>query len=153
MSELTETEIINQEKFETGERFQFIALSSSWKNQRRKRRQLAREQQQKQQEQQQQTDKNQQANQDDEKEKSNSGTDNIVEKKRRLDETHEAGHIAELVKSSESPPVLHIEFNIQSKTVSDLKAIVVIEIAYLNGTLGLNGVYEILQFIQNKWSQ
>lgn len=148
MGDLTETRITNQEKIETGERFQFVALSSSWKNQRRKRRQLAREQQQKQQE---QTDKNQQADQQDQQEPSNSGTDNIGEKRRRLDDEN---HEAELVNCSESPPpVLHIEFSIQSKTVSDLKAIVVIEIAYLNGTLGLNGVYEILQYIQNKWSQ
>lgn len=148
MGELTETEIKNQEKVETGERFQFVALSSSWKNQRRKRRQLAREQQQKEQEQQQQTEKDQPADQSGGQESSNSGKDNGGEKRRRLD------HEAELVKSSESPsPVLHVEFSIQSKTVSDLKAIVVIEIAYLNGTLGLNGVYEILQYIQNKWSQ
>lgn len=78
--------------------------------------------------------------------------DLVAEKRVRLDVTHGAGYIAELVKSSDTPPVLHVEFKIQSKTVSDLKAIVEIQIAYLNGTLGLNGVYEILQYIQNKWS-
>lgn len=146
LSELTETEIINPEKIETGERFQFVALSSSWKNQRRKRRQLAREQEQ----QQQQTVESQPDNE--KEEPSNSVADDIVEKRRRLDENREIGHIMDVIKSSETPPVLHIEFNIQSKTVSDLKAMVEIQIAYLNGTSGLNGVYEILQYIQNKWS-
>lgn len=147
MSELTETELTNQETFETGERFQFVAFSSSWKNQRRKRRQLAREQQRKQL---QSTDEDRV---NEKGQQSNSGTGDVAEKRRRLDENQEAGsNITELVESDESPPVLHVEFSIQSKTVSDLKAIVVIDIAYLNGTLGLNGVYEILQYIQNKWS-
>lgn len=145
MSELTETEITNQEKLETGERFQFVALSSSWKNQRRKRRQLAREQQQQEQQ--------QQAIADVEKEQPTEETDSIVEKRRRLDENRETGHIMDVIKASESPPVLHIEFSIQSKTISDIKAMVEIQITYLNGTSGLNGVYEILQYIQNKWSQ
>lgn len=131
---------------ETGERFQFSALSSSWKNQRRKRRQIAREQQ--------QADQSQQTVQNDDKGDSTSElADEIVEKRRRLDENRDAGHIMEVIKCSESPPVLHIEFSILSKTISDLKAIVEIQIAFLNGTSGLNGVYELLQYIQNKWSK
>lgn len=136
MNGLTETEIINHERYASGERFQFVALSSTWKNQRRKRRQLAREQQ--------QADESQQTNRDDE---------SIAEKRRRLDENRAAGSVMETIKSSESPPLLHIEFDVSSKTVNDLKAIVEIQIAFLNGTSGLNGVYEILQYIQNKWTQ
>lgn len=73
------------------------------------------------------------------------------EKRRRLDENRETGSVMDVIKTGESPPLLHIEFSITSRTVNDLKAIVEIQIAYLNGTSGLNGVYEILQYIQNKW--
>lgn len=149
MNGLTQTEIIHQENIENGERFQFVALSSSWKNQRRKRRQLAREQQQ-----QETTDKTQQAICDDDKTQAHAAVENsIAEKRRRLDENPETGStsVMDVIKSSESPPLLHIEFGVLSKTVNDLKAIVEIQIAFLNGTAGLNGVYEILQYIQNKW--
>lgn len=58
-----------------------------------------------------------------------------------------------VAENSDSPPLLHIEVSVQSKTVSELKAIVEIKLTYLNGTSGLNGAYELSQYIQNKWSQ
>lgn len=139
LGELSETEITYHERIECGERFQFIALSSSWKNQRRKRRQQAREQQ---------TDEITGEMKEEQE------SDGVPAKRIRLDEKNqEARSVMETMKNSKSPPLLHIEASVQSKSVSELKAMVEIKINYLNGTSGLNGVYEILQYIQNKWSQ
>lgn len=135
--------IINAEALEAGERFQFVALTSSWKNQRRKRRQLAREQQ--------QIDSADQTAQADCNGQPDADSSCSAEKKRRVDETQEVGHTSGVLRNAEVPPVLHIEFNILSKTVSDLKAIVEIEVRFLNGTSGPNGAYELSQYIQNKW--
>lgn len=140
---MTESEITNRETIESGERFQFVAISNAWKNQRRKRRQQAREQQ----------------NADDKMDiAENTGnreeTSNVIpEKRMRIDEERVVERVWDRVKNSESPPLLHIEVSVQSKTLSELKAIVEIKLTYLNGTSGLNGVYEILQYIQNKWSK
>lgn len=136
LSKLTESAITNQEKTDCGERFQFIALSNSWKNQRRLRREQARAQQ-----------------SNENKSEATDELDNVPEKRIRLGENDEAGRIMETLKCNDSPPLLHIEVNVESKTVSELKAIVEIKLNYLNGTSGLNGVYELLQYIQNKWSQ
>lgn len=137
LNELSESEITDQQKIECGERFQFIALSSSWKNQRRKRRQQAREEQ----------DDGSNGLSKDEQESEGNPTKRI-----RLDEHRGAGYVIETLKNSESPPLLHIDISVESKTISELKAIVEIKLTYLNGTSGLNGVYELLQYIQNKWS-
>lgn len=136
LGKLTESAIINSEKIDCGERFQFIALTNSWKNQRRLRRQQAREQQ-----------------SNENKIEATDELDDNPAKRIRLDANHEAGHIMNTLKCNNSPPLLHIEVNVQSKTVSELKAVVEIKLNYLNGTSGLNGVYELLQYIQNKWSQ
>lgn len=159
MGELSDSKIFNQEKIENGERFQFIAITDSWKNQRRKRRQQAREQ------------------------SENQGMDDLdsaTEKRCRLDDGHTGNEqstdpansatnleiievepsnepgcdrVLDILNSTDSPPLLHIEANVESKTVSEIKAIVEIKLIYLNGTSGLNGVYGLLQYIQNKWNQ
>lgn len=144
LGELVESEIINREAIESGERFQFVAISNAWKNQRRKRRQQAREQQ----------------NADNKMEIAEN-TNNPEEnadvhpaKRTRFDEDErQVQRIWDRVKDSETPPLLHIEVSVVSKTLSELKAVVEIKLTYLNGTSGLNGVYELLQYIQNKWSK
>lgn len=133
LGELTDAKLTNQEKIESGERFEFIAITDSWKNQRRKRRQQIREQQ------------KSDASADDE-------ADSETPAKRiRLDEIQKEDRVEDVIKSRDSIPLLHIEISVESKTISELQAIVEVKLTYLNGTAGLNGVYELLQFIQNKW--
>lgn len=174
------SKIINQEKIESGERFQFIAISDTWKHQRRKRRQQAKEQQ---------IEKNQDQHDSEspadkrirldtnaesiDDTKSTHNTDDlvktieIVESKEKnpeaainvenalADKSAEAktDQVLNVLKSTELSPLLHIEVNVESKTASELKAIVEVKLVYLNGTSGLDGVYGLLQYIQNKWSQ
>lgn len=125
---------MNREKIELGERLEFVAVENSWKNQRRKRREQARAQQ------------NVENNEEHE-------TDSIPAKRIRLEQLQDIDRVTETLNSCDAPLLLHIELSVQSKTVSELKAIVEIKLTYLNGSMGPNGVYELLQYIQNKWTQ
>lgn len=94
----------------------------------------------------------------DETEKSTSSkeideTDSQPAKRIKLEVTAVEDRVMQVINSIDSPPLLHIEVSVQSKTLNDLKAIVEVKLTYLNGTSKLDGVYELLQFIQNKWSQ
>lgn len=134
LSELADTKIMKPKKIELGESFQFIAITDSWKNQRRKRRQQARNQQ----------------NADD---KEGNDTNPAPEKRIKIDENPDMDRVEKVINCRYLPPLLHIEVSVQSKTLSETKAIVEILFTYLDGTSGWNGVYELLQFIQNKWSR
>lgn len=159
LSKLSDTKITDVEKIESGSRFQFIALTNSWKNQRRKRRQQAREHQ----------DSDGKESQSGEgtyvsekeeiivkstEESKEAETDSPSAKRIKLDESADEDRVMQVINSIDSPPpLLHIEVDVQSKTLNELKAIVEVKLTYLNGTSNLNGAYELLQFIQNKWSQ
>lgn len=172
LGELPDTKITNEEKIESGSRFQFIAITDSWKNQRRKRRQQAREHQSADYKEKLETEPKDESKKQ-ETEGSNelqetSETDSQAAKRIKLDENTSVesssvenssvesapvDRVMQVINSSDSPPLLHIEVSVQSKTLSELQAIVEVKLTYLNGTSSLNGVYELLQFIQNKWSQ
>ncbi|XP_031618698.1 U6 small nuclear RNA (adenine-(43)-N(6))-methyltransferase [Contarinia nasturtii] len=138
LSELTDVKLTNRERIESGQRFQFIAITDSWKNQRRKRRQQTREQQ----------------KPDNKEEK---GVDlEIIKKRIKLDQSQNEDHVQEagqeeVMMNRYSSPHLHIDVTVELKTLSEFKAIVEVKLTYLNGIGGVNGVYELLQFIQNKW--
>lgn len=134
LSELADTKIMKPKKIKLGECFQFIAITDSWKNQRRKRRQQAR---------------NQQYADD----REGNDTNPVPEKRIKIEENPDVERVEEVIRCRYSPLLLHIEVSVQSKTLSETKAIVEILFTYLDGTSGLNGVHELLQFIQNKWSR
>lgn len=137
LGELSGSKIVNQKKIELGERFEFVAVQNSWKNQRRKRREQARAQQ----------------NVENKEDKEENETEPNPAKRIRLEEPSDTDRVMEAFNSCETPLLLHLELSVQSKTVSELKAIVEVKLTYLNGSMGLNGVYELLQYIQNKWAQ
>lgn len=153
LGELPDTKITTVEKIESGSRFQFIAITDSWKNQRRKRRQQAREH----------TDGKEKQDgesyhesekRDDKMVTDSKETEENPSKRIKLDENSEVDRVMQVINGIDSPPpLLHIEVSIQSMTLSELKAIVDVKLTYLNGTSSLNGVYELLQYIQNKWTQ
>lgn len=181
IGELSDTKIIKQEKFESGESFQLIAISESWKNQRRKRRQQAREQKmlnsqensdlelpaEKRIRLEQDTENMEQSNTsagsecDSGKPEENiesEGSEKELESISNVESTKskepiESKSILDVLMSTETPPLIHIEVKVESKTLSETKAIVEVKLIYLNGTSGLNGVYGLLQYIQNKWNQ
>lgn len=181
IGELSDTKIIKQEKFESGESFQLIAISESWKNQRRKRRQQAREQKmlnsqensdlelpaEKRIRLEQDTENIEQSNTsagsecDSGKPEENiesEGSEKELESISNVESTKskepiESESILDVLMSTETPPLIHIEVKVESKTLSETKAIVEVKLIYLNGTSGLNGVYGLLQYIQNKWNQ
>lgn len=158
-----------------------IAISESWKNQRRKRRQQAREQKmlndqenpdlelpaEKRIRLEQDTENTVQSNASAEsggdfgKPKENiesEGSEKELESTSNVESTKSkepirTESILEVLMSTESPPLIHIEVKVESKTLSETKAIVEVKLVYLNGTSGLNGVYGLLQYIQNKWNQ
>lgn len=133
---MPDTKLTNVEKIESGSRFQFIAITDSWKNQRRKRRQQARE------------------HTDGKEETDSKDTEENPSKRIKIDESPEIDRVMQIINGIDSPPpLLHIEFSIQSMTLNEFKAIVDVKLTYLNGTSSLNGVYELLQYIQNKWTQ
>lgn len=160
--------------------FQLIAISESWKNQRRKRRQQAREQKmlnsqenpdleipaEKRIRLEQDTENIEQSNasvesgSDSGKPEENIESEGIEKKLESTDvestkskELIGTESILDVLMSTESPPLIHIEVRVESKTLSETKAIVEVKLIYLNGTSGLNGVYGLLQYIQNKWIQ
>lgn len=158
-----------------------IAISESWKNQRRKRRQQAREQKmlndqenpdlelpaEKRIRLEQDTENTVQSNASAESEGDSGKPEENIESEgseKELESTSNVEStkskepirtesILEVLMSTESPPLIHIEVKVESKTLSKTKAIVEVKLVYLNGTSGLNGVYGLLQYIQNKWNQ
>lgn len=49
------------------------------------------------------------------------------------------------------PPLIQIEFVVRDVNVNAFKTTIHIEMKYLNGTAGANGVHEVLQYIRNQW--
>lgn len=115
--------------------FRFIAFSNSWSNQRRKRREQMRNQ----------------SNNDTEE------SDEMANPKRcKLDiavndEANQSNNQNDATNNDFKQPVLHIEINTLSQTASEFKTVVEIQLKYLNGIAGINGLHELLQFIRNKW--
>lgn len=104
------------------EHLRFIAFKNTWSNQRRRRREERRTQ-------------GGQSNDDDDKEPT---------AKRRKDNE-------QFVLDPNRPPLIHIEFVVRDVNVNAFKTAILIEMRYLNGTAGANGVHEILQFLRNQW--
>lgn len=142
---LSDAEIFNESVIGSAHYFHFVAHSNSWSKQRQKRREAIRNK-----------------NLDDNTEEDE--MEGTQEKRRKISETDggiesiaatvsTAGNSAKLenVKSTFTTPLLHIEVSVTSKKVDDFETTIGIGLKYLNGTAGVNGVHEILQFIRNKW--
>lgn len=111
----------------------FSAFTNTWTKQRRKRREQKRNEQ--------------EIHEGDEEpiaKRLKCGDDNSVEVEQKEQELTP-------VESEAEPPIIHIEFTIQSHKATDFKSYIFIELTYLNGTAGVNGLHELLQFIRNRW--
>lgn len=120
---------------------QFCGFSNTWSKQRRQRREQIRNQ------------STTESTEDDEESPAKRGKYDVDEDKQD-DVTHKqvkTNYGAGLTRNT--PPLIHIEFIVRAHDATDFKTTVSIELRYLNGSAGVNGLHEILQFIRNSWTK